>query len=784
MIGTLSRSLRVRDDGTGKGGEINGTFAEFENEDAIILLGDPGMGKTTLFRDAAKANYTTVRNFLIDPHAAANDPLFLDALDEYRTIASGQDASSEVAKALCSLKKPKFRLSCRAADWFGSTDQEVLRVASASGRVVVLELCPLSRDEILNAVQGIVQNPVVFLDEADSAGLGKLLGNPQTLELLVRAWETDKKPRNKFEAYEIGVSELIKEINPQHVARGVTSPDPGDLRKAAGAAASTILLSNSVGISRTEPADANGYVRLAVVPHPNRSNLDVVLKRRLFISTEVDRFEPIHRTIAEFLAAEDLSKRIMSGLPIDRVMALICGVDGRPVSSLRGLFAWLMCKLGHIAEDYVERDPYGIVTYGDASVLPPNAQCAIWVGLSQLRDPWFLTNEDDRGSFRELANPNTAKIVQELLKDPATGVHLKIAVLEAIANSTENIGLTAILQDMVSEKHDNTWLRSTALKAFAKSIQNDSVQLEALDYELARAADDPAAPEIRVDLLRLTRASGSLGLRILSIMEQATSAKEEDHGIDRFYPLLDLPSDSDLDVILDGAARALISKADHRYELQSLFDDWLKRRLESSASITPLQLSSWLRNLRLSRDHYSDKTLASLKARFEQERTLFEEVFELLSSTVPNKERSFWLFIAHDLWELLPAFVWPVRQCEFFLAHAEKEKDPERAADLFRMYLSWFPMEGASVALAEAGFDLLDRRNDVAKALGNWNNCKIEKWQKDRWNRSEKERRKNLVSRDQNVAYLTPRLTTIREGGEERILGWATWVYTRPFLQF
>ena len=74
---------------------------------------------------------------------------------------------------------------------------------------------------------------------------------------------------------------------------------------------------------------------------------------------------------------------------------------------------------------------------------------------------------------------------------------------------------------------------------------------------------------------------------------------------------------------------------------------------------------------------------------------------------MPNEERSFWLFVAHDLWQLLPATVWPVSQCEFFLARAEKEKDPERAADLFRMYLSWFPMEGASVALAEAGFEFV-----------------------------------------------------------------------------
>jgi hypothetical protein len=309
IIAALSRRLRVRDDGTGKSREIETMFSEFANEDAIILLGDPGMGKTTFFREVAKGNYTTVRNFVVDPHSIDCEPLFLDGLDEYRTISTGQDASLEIAKTLCTLNKPKYRLSCRAADWFGSPDQEVLRTASANGRVVILELRPLSNDEILNAVQGIVPDPVSFLSEAESAGLGKILGNPQTLELVARAWVNDKKPRNKFEAYDICVSELIKETNSQHVERGGTSPDSSDLRKAAGAACSILLLSNSIGISRAEPADGNGYIRISSIPFPSRNNLELVLRRRLFISSEVDRFDPIHRTISEFLAAEDLSNR-------------------------------------------------------------------------------------------------------------------------------------------------------------------------------------------------------------------------------------------------------------------------------------------------------------------------------------------------------------------------------------------------------------------------------------------------------------------------------------------
>ena len=511
------------------------------------------------------------------------------------------------------------------------------------------------------------------------------------------------------------------------------------------------------------------------MPDQNRNELDAVLRRRLFFSSDVDRFEPIHRTIAEFLAAEDLAARVGNSLPIDRVMSLICAVDGKPVSSLRGLFAWLMCNLSHLAAGYVQRDPYGVATYGDASVLPPDAQCAIWAGLRKLPDPWFLGNEDDRGSFRGLANLDTVKIIRDILQDPGTGVHLKITALEAIANSTE-YGLNGLIRQMALDKNENTWIRSTALKALSRSVQSEKAMLESIDYELALATDDAAALELRVDLLRQTQAWGRLPTRVLSILREAASAKEQ-RVFGRFYSLSRFLSDDDLNEILDGASQVLTNESRDALDQRALFDELFKRRLENPAPITPAQLANWLQAVSIAKDRHPEKMLTPLKSRFEKDPALFKSVFELLADGMVIPARSFSFFLGVQLWKLLPATVWPVSQCEFFLSLAEKSDSPERAADFFHSYISWFPSNGASVALAEAGFDLLARRHDIAKALGKWNVCKIEKWRKDQLKRREKKSRKHLVNRAKIIDYLTPRLTTIRAGNEENALAWATPIY-------
>ena len=73
--------------------------------------------------------------------------LFIDGLDEVRARRrQGAHTSSDQLRKTSStqLGKPRFRLSCRQADWLGTYDQERLESVSPDSKVKVLRLDPLT----------------------------------------------------------------------------------------------------------------------------------------------------------------------------------------------------------------------------------------------------------------------------------------------------------------------------------------------------------------------------------------------------------------------------------------------------------------------------------------------------------------------------------------------------------------------------------------------------------------------------------------------------------------
>ena len=102
---------------------------DFRDEPAYVLLGDPGAGKSTsLERECAALGDEAVSvpprdliHFEVSNHPEwVGKTLFIDGLDEVRAgAADARPPFDRIRQKLDALGKPRFRLSCRQADWLG-----------------------------------------------------------------------------------------------------------------------------------------------------------------------------------------------------------------------------------------------------------------------------------------------------------------------------------------------------------------------------------------------------------------------------------------------------------------------------------------------------------------------------------------------------------------------------------------------------------------------------------------------------------------------------------------
>ena len=460
-------------------------LAEYESTAAYVLLGAPGAGKTVAFQEESlreDACYVTARDFLTfdDKPEWHEGTLFIDALDEMRAGSDDQRTPLDHIRAkLYALGRPRFRLSCREADWLGASDRTHLAAASKDGEVLVLRLNPLSRSqarEVL-AERHDDDSADAVIEHAKAQGISSLLGNPQDLKMLASAVSSGERPQTRQETFELACRQLLRESNDEHANADATNASVADLLDAAGRLCATLLLGGYQGVDRRTNAERD-HVALREVTGISQGVLKAALHTRLFVYLSSQIATPAHRQIAEYLSGRYLASLIRDGLPVGRIIALLTGADGGVVSGLRGLCAWLAAhsQMGRL--ELLERDPVGAVLYGDVRRFAPKEKQRLIQALEQhaARDPGHLLSRQDLDArWGDLATPDVEPIFRQALTD-ADGDAKQVvaqALLAALERGNAIPALLPLLMDVV--RNNDCWpvVRSSALSAYLKERGDD-----------------------------------------------------------------------------------------------------------------------------------------------------------------------------------------------------------------------------------------------------------------------------------------------------------------------
>ena len=467
---------------------------------AYVLLGPPGSGKTRAFQREAKctgAHYVTARNFLTfdDKPEWHDTTLFIDALDEKRAgSADGRTPLDSIRAKLYTLGRPRFRLSCRDADWFGANDRDRLAEVSSANHIKVLRLDPLSEasiTEMLRHEPG-VDDEEEFVATAQRRGVDSLLAYPQSLKMLARAVAGTSWPKTRTQTFETACRTLLYEHNSELQRVESNRFDTESLMEAAGRLCALQLLSGSVGYSLGSHEENPEWAVLDRIPGEDRQLLFQVLRTKLFNSPVQGCSEPIHRQVAEFLAGRYLAELIKDGLPAERILALMVGHDGKPVTELRGLAAWLAAHSKDSRSAVVDRDPLGVVLYGDVAEFSTDEKRQILRCLEKDANsyPWFVRTLESDSRLGDLLDPDLGDYVSRILADSVRDESRQSFVwvlMEMLHHGQPFPGIASLMMGIL---RDGSWwprIRLAALDVFLRcGVDGD----DCVYNELTRLLED------------------------------------------------------------------------------------------------------------------------------------------------------------------------------------------------------------------------------------------------------------------------------------------------------
>jgi len=581
----------------------------------LIVLGEPGAGKSELLRFASEQFDTQIYNAsTIDALPALDEQsnfIIVDGIDEITAYETGIPVNKILAKLP---KTALFVLSCRTADWQDTINTKIItqkwQKQPTTGR-----LMPLNLQEIIDFVDANSegQDGAEFLKEAQQRDVVDLLSNPQNLLMLLKAAKSKGWPDTKLELYENACFELVKEDNPNHVSINRTRPAPEKLIEAAGFIFTQLLLSGKTGV-KIDGQNGEEYPKISELVSEAIDNevIQSTLSTKLFRSTGQNLLEPCHRTVAEFLAAKWIAKNLNEQLSLRRLEEIIYSSKYIVPAALRGLHAWIATLNSTIASKFIERDPYGFFRYGDPSVLTVQQSRNLLSSLEKVAeiDPYFRS-EDWHATFgKGLAREQLRDDIIRVIRNPKSLYQLSHLIIESIQGDPFADIISDELLAVVNDSLATPLERHAAIDALAEC--KNQPDWRNIVGSLRKLGD---VESLRIVLIIVRdRVELFNGMTIGEILVELANAIAADNGANYAglgYGLQRKLSVTQLEESLDVLAQTLKNKeakiGNFRHED---IDDWVFKFIQElfeRGSLPPAnRIWSWLKHVGRYNYHKSD----------------------------------------------------------------------------------------------------------------------------------------------------------------------------------
>jgi hypothetical protein len=476
----------------------------------LILLGEPGLGKTT----ALRAHATELRErvgdgpdsvLAVDLGATGQETvlrsrifesdrykrwienggilhLLLDSLDEARirieTIADLLLDGLEHAD----LDRLRLRIACRSADRHHRLE-ETLRERFGPERFHAYGLAPLRRRDVLVLAEESNVDAENFVREVVRRSLQPLANRPLTLRLvLASAASAEGLPDSVTEVYRRGCRVLAREPDEDRSSGRIAGDlDPGQrVAVATRVAAATILAGRSAVLVVEEhppspddvPLDAlvgGRELREGAVTDSfavSERTLRETLGSGLFTGRGDGRLGFAHQTVGEFLAAEYLAGHMRPEQVLDLLTA--CEDDQRRVvPQLREVASWLATLSPGLFDVLLSSDP-DVLLRGDLALTDAEQRRALVRALLEGAATGAIGRWDARmrENMAHLKHPEVSEQVRTVLRDPNAPPGAR-EVAADLAGATQLADLADALAELALDDDAPLPVRVAAIGALA-----------------------------------------------------------------------------------------------------------------------------------------------------------------------------------------------------------------------------------------------------------------------------------------------------------------------------